>query len=295
MRQVSRQEQDALLAILARRAPELRAYPGVYYVDAGYRIRNGVHTEELTLRSHVARKLPADAFDPRDVIPKALDGTGIDVVESSQRLHSLDRRARHEPLSGGVECGNPKYPTRAGTLGLIVQDGQTGEPLALSNHHVLVRSAGAAGDPIDQPQSGKPADSIGTLWKWDEKLDCAVAKLNPSRTPNLRDALELPPLNHIAIPLIGMPVTKSGVTTKVTRGLVDGVGLPGEGFTIVPDPDHPELQNEISLPGDSGAVWIDVSTNDAIGLHWAGEDPGDPERAWAHRMTEIATTLGFTL
>jgi hypothetical protein len=102
-----------------------------------------------------------------------------------------------------------------------------------------------------------------------------------------------------------MRVIKSGAISGETHGLIDGVegGYPidyalygdarrwMDGFRIVSDPAAPS--SEISLGGDSGAVWLDLTTGAAVGLHFAGEDGLGPqaEYALAHPMAAVCERL----
>ena len=182
--------------------------------------------------------------------------------------------------------------TGAGTLGAIVLDQSTLQPLALSNYHVMVVEPPLAGDVIAQPFTVKPADVIGRLSRWDKNLDCAVCWVsNRTWETGLAD-LPNGPIGQ-AFVRIGLRVTKSGSTSGVTRGIVDGTQAGG--FTIVPDAMNPNPGGEVSSPGDSGSVWIDSATSAAVGLHYAGEtDPApDKERAWAKSMTQVTEKLGL--
>ena len=68
-----------------------------------------------------------------------------------------------------------------------------------------------------------------------------------------------------------------------------------DGFRLIVDPEV--KQDEISLAGDSGAVWIDLATNRAIGLHFAGEDGLGPlaEYALAHPLPRVFGALQIGL
>ena len=103
-----------------------------------------------------------------------------------------------------------------------------------------------------------------------------------------------------------MDVVKSGRTTAVTEGMVDGVSTSlsidyGGGTVqtfhdqihIVPRPPWPAVDYEVSKGGDSGSVWIEESTSKAIGLHFAGETDPSPtaENAIANRIAKVAEEL----
>lgn len=61
---------------------------------------------------------------------------------------------------------------------------------------------------------------------------------------------------------------------------------------MVPDTSVP-ASGEMSLPGDSGSAWLELTTNRPVGLHFAGEGAGDPqERSSAKHMLHVLDTLG---
>jgi hypothetical protein len=126
-------------------------------------------------------------------------------------------------------------------------------------------------------------------------LDCAVFDLNSTRgiTRKVEDVLQ--PVRELVQPLIGMEVLKSGLTTGVTFGIIDGVT--DDGLTVMPDPENPSPSGEISAAGDSGSLWLDAATMDAVGLHFAGETDPSPaaERAWGKRMVNVASALEFVM
>lgn len=158
---------------------------------------------------------------------------------------------------------------------------------------------------------GTPADIVAWLSRsrLDRAMDAALARLDGPR-PYLRDLLGLHPIGGEAEPRLGMKVVKSGRSTGVTKGLIDGVSLSttityGHGpqaFTdqlhIVPRPPwpHPDHEYEVSDAGDSGAVWIDEATGMAVGLNFAGERDPHPrsEHALANPMPRVATELDFS-
>jgi len=182
-----------------------------------------------------------------------------------------------------------------GTLGAVVFDADSLEPMGLSNHHVLVGAEGEEGDEVAQPNSGDPNDVIGTLTRSDFELDCAVCTLNDSREISTGIFDLLPEgVGGVVKPELGMAVAKSGRTTGTTFGIIDGVDT--EGFSIIPDLANPPSEGEISAGGDSGSVWIEVETSNAVGLHFAGEaDEANEERAFAKRMANVAITLNIML
>ena len=294
MKEFSEQEQETLLDVLSRHEQELKAYQGVHYVDVGYKFEDGKPTDELAIRVHVGEKQPESELESSQVLPREIENAPVDVIQSSPGLEQNPRDKRFDPLEGGIAVKNTRH-TSFGTLGAVVFDAASSVPMGLSNHHVLVGQGGREGDRIAQPSSGNPADVIGTLTRWNLNLDCAVCRLSDSREFS-RGIVDFPQgVKGIVQPVVGMAVAKSGRTTQTTFGIVDGVTI--EEFTMIPDPQNPPPTGEISAGGDSGSVWLEDTTTNAVGLHFAGERNPDinAERAWAKRMVNVARALKITL
>ena len=289
--EISPAEQQRMMKLLRKHRVALMKYPNVHSVDVGYEFSRGKSTGRLSIRVHVNQKKANRALAVDERLPTELDGIPVDVIESNPQLELVNRNVHIDPLIGGLTIANTRG-TGTGTLGAIVLDQSTLQPLALSNYHVMVVEPPLAGDVIAQPFTVKPADVIGRLSRWDKNLDCAVCWVsNRTWETGLAD-LPNGPIGQ-AFVRIGMRVTKSGSTSGVTRGIVDGTQAGG--FTIVPDAMNPNPGGEVSSPGDSGSVWIDSATSAAVGLHYAGEtDPApDKERAWAKSMTQVTEKLGL--
>lgn len=297
MKEISEQEQEALLNTLRRHERELKAYPGVHYVDVGYKFENGEPTDVLAIRVHLGEKKPESEVEPSQVLPRSIGGVELDVVQSNPGLEQ-NRNTRFDPLVGGIAGGNQRHGTW-GTLGAVVFDAASSVPMALSNHHVLVGPRGRKGDKIAQPFSEDPADVIGTLTRWNLQLDCAVCILDDSRQLSTEIVDLSQGVRGLLRPLVGMNVTKSGRTTGTTSGIIDGV-TPDE-FTVIPDRRNPPPNGEISDGGDSGSLWfvstsgINLGAGSGVGLHFAGETTPGPntERAWAKWIVSVATTLNI--
>jgi hypothetical protein len=296
MRSVSEQEQEAVMDVLRRNEGRLKALQGAHYVDVGYRFVDGKATDELAIRVHVSEKVPETALRAAQVAPQEIEGIRVDVIQSNPELQENPRDARFDPVVAGTAVANTRFDS-FGTLGLVVIDAESSQPMGLSNHHVFVgeEELGQEGDTIVQPATTNEEDVIGTLARWSKDLDCAVCTLNESRVIS-NEIVDYPDgATAIEEPLIGTPVTKSGRTTGTTFGVIDGVSA--DEFTIVPDTGHPAPSGEISASGDSGSVWLRLADSAALGLHYAGEREPDPnaERAWAKRMARVAEELKFKL
>ncbi len=286
-------------APLARALRLGRQRTGVVGVDYGFVYKDDVRLKSLGIRFHVAHKRPLVELAAEQVLPKTLDTYRCDVVQARYSLHGSPR-TQCDPVQPGVSIGNVGRAT-TGTLGVCVHDRVTGAAGFLSNWHVLCGALDvAAGESIAQPGplhlGTQPARTVATLERWtllDLGCDAALALLAPgiAARPELFES----PLAVTGVepPRTGMKVVKYGATSLLTHGMIDGIQGAYEmdysrygdttrwidGLRIVIDPDSPE--NEISLAGDSGAVWVNAATGKAVALHFAGEDGLGPTAEYA--------------
>lgn len=292
MEQISQAEQDRLLKVMRKHEKALKRYPNVRSVDVGYEFSGGQPTGRLAIRVHVDAKQAEEALAPSDRLPDELDGLPVDVIQSNPELQAVNRDAHQDPVIGGVTVGNTRSGS-VGTLGAVVFDRDSLQPMALSNYHVMVVEPPVTTDTVAQPRTMTAADALGGLARWDKPSDCAVCRID-TRAVSTQLA-DLGTAKGVTFPLVGMKVTKSGRTTAVTRGIIDGTS--GGEFTVVPDPAFPPPTGEISAGGDSGSLWLDTSSFYAVGLHYAGETDPSPsaERAWAKWLVTVVDKLGVLM
>jgi len=157
-------------------------------VGIGHKQKGNDSSRQLALIVFVQRKLSVTALSVRDVVPREVRGVRTDVIEIGiPRL--LGRVERLRPAQPGVSIGH--YQVTAGTFGAVVRDRQTGEPLILSNNHVLANATSGQdgrariGDPVLQPgtyDGGTMADRIGELVRYVpllrpvEEASCPLAR-----------------------------------------------------------------------------------------------------------------------
>ncbi|MEW6771417.1 MAG: hypothetical protein AB1330_08510 [Bacillota bacterium] len=164
----------ALREIIRRQRSDLLRLPNVVGVGIGKKRTRGVETDEPAVAVFVEKKLPPDLLPRAARVPKTVEKARTDVVETG-RFRLLNTYAgRYRPAQPGVSIGH--YRITAGTFGAVVYDRRTGEPLILSNNHILAnRSNGAdgrarQGDPVLQPgpyDGGEPQrDTIATLLRF---------------------------------------------------------------------------------------------------------------------------------
>ncbi len=134
----------------AKHTPSLMGKANVVGVGRGYKVVQGRRTDRMCVVVLVRRKVPHLALEAHALVPKDVDGVETDVVEVGELIAQASRTERVRPAPPGVSLGH--YQITAGTFGAVVRDKTTGDPLILSNNHVLANSNDAhIGDAILQP------------------------------------------------------------------------------------------------------------------------------------------------
>ncbi len=281
---------------------ELLGRPGVTGVDVGFKYVDGKRTPEVSIRVLVEKK--KKQVSKAEMVPDAIEGVKTDVIERVYKLHQMSNKkkldeivlmadtGRYDPVKGGMSIG----PCRsvggyvfAGTLGAVVRDNATNNPLLLSNFHVMCIDNGwHAGDQMCQPSlvdTGHcPADVVGQLQRavLDANVDGAVCSL--SGRGFACEILDIGSVTGSTNATLNMAVRKRGRTTGLTYGTVDSISLTvnvnyGDGIGVK------TLTNQIGLTpdlahnpkfgdhGDSGSVVVD-DTRKIVGLYFAGSDDG---------------------
>jgi hypothetical protein len=304
---------NEMVEIKAANEERLLDRPGVTGVGIGYKVTDGKRTGEMAIRVYVAEKKPEDEIPKSEVIPKTVKGVKTDVIERKFVLHALRMMVaemeiqadttRYEQLMGGMSIGPcrsiwlepPDVPVAGwylttGTLGCIVQDNATNDPMLLSNFHVMcVDDQWHAGDTMSQPSRADggtcPGDVVAELTRGSlgGELDCAVAR--HTARDYACEILEIGPVRGTAAAVHGMAVRKRGRTTGLTYGTVTALNV------TVLDVDYGDnlglhtLTNQIEIEvdpaqsarwgdhGDSGSVVVDDQGR-VIGLYFAGSEDG---------------------
>jgi hypothetical protein len=148
--------------------------PNVLGVGLGLKEKDQFRTDQPAIVVFVKEKLPRNQLETKDLIPSQVDGVETDVMEIGDiRLLTPARTTRIRPAPPGVSIGHPKVS--AGTFGALVKDISTGEPLILSNNHVLANMSNGEddrakiGDPIFQPgvyDGGSSDDTVAHLLRF---------------------------------------------------------------------------------------------------------------------------------
>ncbi len=164
---------DAVLQALRESAPKILELPNVVGVGQGQKHVCGKCIGKPAVTVLVSKKLPKKDLGSSEIVPKSIADADTDVIEVG-KIRALARTERMRPVRPGSSIGH--YKVTAGTFGAVVYDIRTGEPLILSNNHVLANSTNGRdgrakiGDPILQPgrhDAGRePHDVIAHLYRF---------------------------------------------------------------------------------------------------------------------------------
>jgi len=304
--------------------------PNVGLIDFGMPLSKGRLLEDkAAIRFHVYRKYQGVALEAaiengetNSDLTRPIDVGRFrfetDVIEATYLPHRRrsrrnwgagpqtdPRAARRDTLCGGISISDEFHNTY-GTLGGLVIDRASGDPMILSNWHVLVVNWSArAGQGVYQPgrlDGGSNTDVVATLTRdaMSVNLDAAVARLTGDRRL-INDQVGLGPVRGLTDAKPGMEVVKSGRRTGVTYGRVTGVegiaqinyGSLDRIIRHVVTIDQLTNGSEVSGPGDSGSLWLEAATMRAVGLHFAGSDA--PERGLALDIEATLNALNVAL
>ena len=265
--------------------------------------------KNITLRFHVRDKKLEGEIDENEMIPRVWDGVPTDVVGCGgsahpSELHYRTRRDRYDPLLPGVSIG--ALEGFSGTLGIFVEHGEAGLCI-LTADHVVAPPGSADGTPIYQPGlDDGPEDDRNIIGWVDEDLrrvaSCGVS-LFPYNGSRRTDEVPLGTHAHLRgtrVPNKGETLWKSGRTTGITAAQVVGYGE--EAYdncrpTIVLRAYDGNPECEISMGGDSGAIWYDPVTHEAVGVHCGGDEDFDLTGEWAiaAALYDLEEALGIRL
>ena len=261
----------------------------------------------IQIRVIVDELIPNSLIKSGDVIPAFFEGHPVEVFEDEPPLEkrlSKNRRSPgakyHEILRPGIACGG--RGTTNGTLGAIVFDLKNGHaPCILSNYHVLRgiwRNERWTTDTFQPGQliGGTPFKNVVATYKRPAGvgIDAAIATLNNKRKFDTKVLTSNMQFTGVRAPKKHDLLEKSGSRTSVTRAEVYKVK--GVKAWLRPVGGSTPNAREISKSGDSGSVWYDPETGEAVILHDTGDTDGDTSREWAggFAMPVVAKALDIS-
>jgi hypothetical protein len=282
----------------------LMSMSNVVATGIGFKIADGVQTNEPCVVVSVVKKLPVIQLSASSLVPKWLGSIRTDVVETGKIFALADPTQRMRPARPGISIGH--YQITAGTLGCLVQ--RNGQVYILSNNHVLANSNAAhLGDAILQPgphDGGGSADQIGTLEQFipvgfeqgsspsgcsplsslmrlfrpsalvnepgNNTVDCAIARPLSADLVN-PDILNIGIPTGVGTATLGTPVQKSGRTTGFTTDQITQIDVTVSvdyGGNIATYKNQ-LMAGAMSQGGDSGSAVLDMDKQ-VVGLLFAG-------------------------
>jgi hypothetical protein len=296
---------DRAKLVKEKHADRLKRFPNVVGVGVGHEIVGGKRTDRVAIRVYVRKKLPKDQLAPDVILPDTIDGLPVDVIQDEFWIHqqppiSLEERVvSHIFLRGGISIGN-LLVGGSGTLGVSVFDNRTGQEMILSNWHVLCFSDTCqAGEPIIQPgafDKGTEADLVAELVRavLSPTVDAAIAQPLGQR-PLFKEVWDIGFVEAARVAQLGMVVRKSGRSSGFTAGTVSDISADVDVNGYPNGTQHFVDQividgNNISIPGDSGSVWVN-DANEVVGLNFAGSSI----RAIANHIHAVFAELDINL
>ncbi|WNR46376.1 chymotrypsin family serine protease [Paenibacillus roseipurpureus] len=222
-------------------------------------------------------------------------------------------RGRFRPVPGGVSIGKTG-PSATGTAGVIVT--KNNQLFVLSNNHVLIRNNATAYSRTVQPgpaDGGLPVSSrIGRAYQFVplrkghvNYQDSSISKplLNRLLTPRYMrsSGLLITVPGHLISYPVGMHVVKSGRTSGYVRGTVEAnnadvrVSYGGSLGTLLFRNQSVIVGNSgpVSLPGDSGSVWLRANDRFAAALNFAGT--ADGRRSISNPIARVMDSYGIRI
>jgi len=297
-------------AIIAKRnnESELFTKPNVLGVSVGEKVSQGKKTGEIAVVVFVTKKVSALSLAEEDLVPKKVNRTVTDIVETGP-IYALSCYTDYcRPAIPGYSIGH--YRVTAGTFGCVVE--KDGQEYILSNNHVLaLNNRAQIGDIILQPGSHDggvepiaelaefkkiefknpscplakiTAKFLNTLVKnrthylntereVSNEMDAALAKpiLNDSITKEIEEIG--PPIGNKTATL-GMVVQKTGRTTGYKQGIVSQIDATiavqfAFGEKALFHNQFGIHKEGFSAPGDSGSAILNLDRN-VVGLLFAG-------------------------
>lgn len=241
-------------------------------VQLGYKIINGLVTDELSIRFIVREKLTETSINKAkniNLIPKTIVGIKSDVIQKYTKNESASYIERFDPIVGGIEILNNDLYNNQGTLSCILED-NNGNSYCLSCYHVIfgMFENGVGGD-ILQPGIYEINNIIATANLHNsihnKEMDVVAFPINNRSNSNFIYPFNKP-LKYAKIPVVGDNVKKSGIATGVTYGILQAVSV-FNSWSVSVGKNYNKMSSTSKLTdfGDSGSLWV-LDTNQTTNL-----------------------------
>jgi hypothetical protein len=250
---------------------------------------------------HVRKKISKSRVPKSMKIQSTLLGVPTDVIGADYRRRSGGGPAILPtfPLQPGVSIARANGT--AATLGATVQDTSGARCLLCAAHTLREGGKFKKGDPIVHPAPSDAPGRFTVVARYQSVhlgMDAGVARLEPGIAATNVALLSNVEIGVPAFPMIGDILEKSGRSTGVTQAVVQGIGT---FIGLFPALHLRPLSGSASTTplsdlGDSGAIWYDVLTGAAKGLHSSGSGaaPNGDEYAIATIVASVVHDLKLT-
>ena len=292
--------------------------PNVVGVGAGMRRKSGSSTGEPAVVVYVRHKLPPEALQPNELVPRVVVADDVevrtDVVEVGEpRFVAVDTKS-YRPVRGGCQIGTA---FGSGTAGAVMYDRRDQKVVLLTNNHVLTDPADpmnlpantAVFQPAGGPRIGRSKRVVPMFraplgeyeYRWRAPVDAGIVALDGNVAVEF-DVVEVGPHPYVPLPPYpGLEVVRRGFRTQYRVGTVEEVDL-----TITITGSKGDLrkiggedcvfsirsrEREIcAMPGDSGSLVVDSDGGASRGLVFAsnGQSGGI---TWACELGTVMSLL----
>jgi len=246
---------DRIARLLRQYEKRLLSLDNVVGIGMGYKIVRDKTTNKPAVMVLVKKKYPEEQLKSKHIVPRALNEVPTDVIEVGEIRLLSSRIEKLRPARPGMSIGH--FKITAGTFGAVVKDEKTGEPLILSNNHVLANATdgrdgkSAVGDAILQPgnyDGGSMSDVIAHLERFvpisknNTQEGCPVAKgvekagnlILKMVKPNYRlQFIKSTPSHNLIDAAVAKPVKSDYVSEDIfDLGRIKGTAEPKIGMAV---------------------------------------------------------------
>lgn len=279
-------ERQKLLKAATQAASKFAGHPDIEDIFLGTKYVDGKPTEDISIRFNVQKKKAKSALKPSRVLPKKLDGFKTDVTDFKSENHTRIENAFMEvrPVFGGLQIQSSRFngPLEWGTIGCAFRINSRW--YGITNAHVSFGEMQPDEIPpgnlqMIQPKVRNFGEPIGNITSvFNLSLDYSLFTINEpidsNQSINGFDGV----IEGFTNPDAQMNLFKFGAATGLTCGKLDAQSVLNQHRIIIRfDPNGPNDSNRISLPGDSGAMWVthkNASPGNLrmVALHYGGNE-----------------------
>lgn len=285
----------------ARRwAKSFRHHPDVNDIHWGLKLVDGKPAANMAIRFNVRRKLPKSRLKGR-MLPTAVGPFATDVTSYHCKPHVRQEppAALVRPLMGGLQLQSSLFKNGGpwGTFGCVIRINSA--DYGITNYHVAFGedrdSDPVAGLIMLQPRYRNFGEPVGKLAScYSRSLDYVLIKLATGYDQEQSVNGIAGKIAGYAMPFNNMPVCKYAAASGFTVGRVDARSLLQPHRIIISSELSRNGQRPVSLPGDSGAVWLYRHPHDPLqlqllALHYGGDQAAG--LAFATLFSSIRTSI----